>query len=186
MIRRPPRSTLFPTRRSSDLSTAARASGQPDARPGPFFGTGRRVHSGQADPCAGKRRGHWRSEGGHGERMVCGAPFGYREHVQDLCGEFPGPGASGLDQGRGPGHGGRSAFGSVTGAGPVDFPRCAKNSAQLSGPLPAQPVVPCPHALSSGNRKGKNFHIFVQNPGKGAGFFHIETGSLSAKTSSVR
>src|SRR5690242_21592299 len=42
MIRRPPRSTLFPTRRSSDLPAApALAQGQPLRAPGPLGAAGR-------------------------------------------------------------------------------------------------------------------------------------------------
>ena len=47
----------------------------------------------------------WRAEGRRLQRLVCRAPFRHGEHLQDLRGEFQGPGPPGEDRQRGPADG---------------------------------------------------------------------------------
>ena len=57
---------------------------------GPLHGAGRRADPERRDVRAGQWCGDRRSEGGHGERLVRGAPLRDRGHLQDLRGELPG------------------------------------------------------------------------------------------------
>ena len=80
------------------------AAGEAVARGGPGVDARRRADHRQADPRPGQRRPDRRPEGRGPARLVRGPAVRHREHLQDLRGELPRPGAPGRHRGRGSRH----------------------------------------------------------------------------------
>ena len=94
---------LHAHRRAGDAGTEI-ATAETVARCRQGVAAGGRADNGQADPHPGQQRPHWRTKGRGRQWLVCRSPFRHGKHLQDLRGEFHGPGPLGEDRQRGPTH----------------------------------------------------------------------------------